>query len=261
MKSLNKLLTPAELPAFELINANGHSRVLLVCDHASNRIPLSLGNLGLDAGQLDSHIAWDPGAAQVARAMSAVLDAPLLVSNYSRLVIDCNRAPDRNDSIPAQSADMIILGNLKLSAANALLRCQTLFDPYQSAIGKLLDSRSPKIEYLLSIHSFTPELHGKKRPWWIGVCYNLELELATQLRMVLSNRIDGQVGDNEPYNIETDVDYTIPVQGESRDIHSIMLEIRQDKIRTTAMAIEWGETIAHAWQEIEPAVSAIANPW
>jgi len=259
MKSLNKLLSPAEPPAFELINANGRNSVLLVCDHASNRLPLLLGNLGLDAAQLDSHIAWDPGAAQVARAMSAVLDAPLLVSNYSRLVIDCNRAPDRNDSIPAQSAGIVIPGNVELSAANALLRCQALFEPYQSVIGKFLDSRLPKIEHLLSIHSFTPELHGNKRPWWIGICYRLEVELAKLLRMALSNSVDGLVGDNEPYKIETDIDYTIPVQGESRDIPSIMLEIRQDKIRTPAMAIVWGETIAHAWQEIEPSVGGITK--
>lgn len=260
MKSVNRLLTLTEPPAFELINANGCSSVLLVCDHASNRVPQSLNQLGLEAAQLNSHIAWDPGAAQVAREMSVVLDAPLFVSNYSRLVIDCNRPPGRNDSIPAQSAGIVIPANANISAADALLRYQALFEPYQSAIGKFLDDRLPEIERLISVHSFAPELHGNKRPWWVGVCYRLDVDLAKHLRIALSNSIDGQVGDNRPYRIETDVDYTVPVQGESRGISSIMLEIRQDKIRTSALAIEWGKTLAHAWQEIESATAMPGNP-
>ncbi len=112
---LSPLLSAAEPPAYTCVNPQGRSKTLLICDHASNRIPLSLGTLGLTPADLESHIAWDPGAAAVARCLSALLDAPLLLSGYSRLVIDCNRPLANPTSIPDTSAGIDIPGNRALS--------------------------------------------------------------------------------------------------------------------------------------------------
>lgn len=100
---MNTLLGADDPKPFELVNSEGRSELVLFCDHASNRVPASLNNLGLSDEQLASHIGWDPGAALLARALSVRLDAPLLLSNYSRLVIDCNRHPTAADSIPTTS--------------------------------------------------------------------------------------------------------------------------------------------------------------
>ena len=108
--STKKLLADDERPAFEIVNANGSSNFVLVCDHASKRVPRSLSKLGLTTDQLDDHIGWDPGAADVARLLSQNLNAPLVLSGYSRLVIDCNRPLQSVQSIPEQSAGVLIQG-------------------------------------------------------------------------------------------------------------------------------------------------------
>ncbi len=135
------LLGPDEPPAFEWINPQGRADALLVCDHASNRIPLALNDLGLGADQLARHIAWDPGAAEVARGLAARLDAPLLLGGYSRLAIDLNRPLASPESIAERSDGVSIPGNRALSPAARSQRIAALFDPYHQAIERLLDER------------------------------------------------------------------------------------------------------------------------
>lgn len=258
------LLGPGEPPAIELVNPDGRGNLVLVCDHASNRIPASLNQLGLSEEHLASHIGWDPGAAGVARELSLRLDAPLVLSNYSRLVVDCNRWSSDPESIPESSAGITIPGNSGLAEQAAACRRETLFVPYQAAVARLL-TRTPEVpRYLLSIHSFTPSLAGVDRPWSIGVCYRLDVDLARRWRDALVARIKlassgnspqgvGQlVGDNEPYEIEVDCDYTIPVQGESRGIPSIMLELRQDKVQDEHGVQVWSDLIAESWLDLSP---------
>jgi predicted N-formylglutamate amidohydrolase len=245
------LLGPDEPPAVEIINADGSSSAVLVCDHASNRVPQRLGMLGLDAAQLADHIGWDPGAADVARHLSADLDAPLVLSGCSRLVIDCNRPLRSAESIPEQSAGVTIPGNRGLSPEERAIRINTLFRPYHGTIGRLLDARSQRPTLLLNIHSFTPILNGNSRPWHIGVSYGHNRELAVLMRGALAHSGDFTVGYNEPYPIEDEVDYTIPKHGEGRGLPSVMIEIRQDGILTSAGAAAWAARLADAYRQIE----------
>ena len=242
------LLASSEPAPFELVNATGQSDVVLVCDHASNRIPLQLHSLGLTAQELNSHIAWDLGALWVASYLSKRLDAPLVLSNYSRLVIDCNRIPESGDSIPPSSAGIAIPGNLGISVQESLSRRQSLFDPYHAVIDRLLQARADRTSLLLSIHSFTPVLRGIERPWPIGVCYGEERLWARRWLTALQTQLTAPVGDNEPYPIESDVDYTIPVHAQKHGVPAIMLEIRQGEICNQAAVKNWGEIIAIAWQ-------------
>lgn len=245
------LLGPAESPAFELVNATGSSSAVLVCDHASDRVPQQLGNLGLDAAQLAEHIGWDPGAAETARLLSAQLDAPLVLSSYSRLVIDCNRPLGNADSIAEQSAGVLVPGNRGLSPAEREQRINTLFRPYHNAIERLLDERCQRPNLLLSVHSFTPILNGQPRPWHIGVSYWRDRRLAALMLDELARRGNVIVGDNQPYPIEEDVDYTIPVHGEARGLPSVMIEIRQDGIRDAEGVAAWATRLAQAYRLIE----------
>lgn len=242
-------LASREPAAYELINAGGKSDVVLLCDHASNRIPLQLGNLGISQQQMNSHIALDLGAADVARYLSSLLDAPLILSNYSRLVIDCNRQPESNGSIVHSNDGIAIPGNLGLTAAQCLQRRQLFFDPYHEAINKLLLDRAGHTACLLSIHSFTPFLFGADRPWHIGVCYEDDSVYAAQWLTALRSQLEVPVGDNQPYSIEADVDYTLPFHGRAHAIDAVMLEIRQDQISHAAGAKRWSEIIARAWQQ------------
>jgi predicted N-formylglutamate amidohydrolase len=245
------LLGADEPPAVEVVNAGATGSAVLVCDHASNRVPRRLGDLGLEAVQLADHIGWDPGAADVARRLSAHLDAPLLLSGYSRLVVDCNRPLGNPESIAEQSAGVPVPGNRGLSFRERDMRIDALFRPYHDAIRRLLDARPHRPSLLLSIHSFTPVLNGRPRPWDIGISYGRDRRLAALLLGALARKGGLTVGDNQPYPVEDDIDYTIPHHGEGRGLPCVMIEIRQDGIRTAAGAAVWAERLANAYRLIE----------
>jgi predicted N-formylglutamate amidohydrolase len=245
------LLGTDEPPPVELVNAGGQSSAVLVCDHAANRVPRRLGCLGLSAVQLADHIGWDPGAADVARRLSALLDAPLVLSGYSRLVIDCNRPLRSAGSIAEQSDGVPVPGNRGLSPWERESRINALYRPYHDAIDRLLDGRTRRPSLLLSIHSFTPVLNGRPRPWHIGISHWRDRRLAALMLGVLARSGDFTVGDNAPYPIDADIDYTLPVHGEGRGLPGVMIEIRQDGIRTAAGTAAWAARLAESYRLIE----------
>lgn len=245
------ILENDEPAAFELINAQGRYPLLLIADHASNRVPRCLQQLGLSEEILASHIAWDAGTADVARQLSKRLDAPLLLSNYSRLVIDCNRAATSPESILLMSDGIQITANQGMSDDHIASRISTVFAPYHAAIAAQLDARKDEHMTMLSIHSFSPSLQGNERPWTIGVCYGDDPRLAHALLPQLSKLTPGLVGDNEPYSIEDDIDYSLPCHARSRGLPHAMLEIRRDKIETPQGAQYFAELIHSAWLNVE----------
>ncbi|MEA1049489.1 N-formylglutamate amidohydrolase [Lamprobacter modestohalophilus] len=238
------LLEPDEPPPFEIVNPTGQANALLICDHASNRLPRRLGRLGLTDDQLQQHIAWDPGAAAVARGLSARLDVPLILGGYSRLAIDLNRPLASPELIAAESAGVRIPGNQGLSAAQRNARLAALFLPYHQAIAEWLDEHPNPELRLISLHSFTPWLAGQLRPWSVGLAYGRDPRLAQQLRPLLAQQADLLVGDNQPYGIEDRYDFTLPTHGEGRGIPHVMIEIRQDGLQTQAQIARWVERLA-----------------
>lgn len=241
-------LNADEPAAFELINAKGSNDLIIIVDHASNRVPNCLHQLGLGEEILSSHIAWDAGSGMLARNLSELLDAPLVQSNYSRLVIDCNRDASNKQSILESSAGIEIPGNRHLGVEHIASRKKTLFDPYHLAIERVLDTRKSKA--MLSIHSFNPILEGKNRPWSIGVCYGNDRRIADVLLPELVLISTGLIGDNEPYTIEEDVDYSLPYHAASRNMPHVMLEIRRDKIETVVDARAMAKLISKSWSAI-----------
>src|SRR5262245_12713395 len=132
------LLSADEKPAFEVFNPAGRARVLFVCDHASAAVPRALGDLGLSPGDFQRHIALDIGAAEVARRLGGAFDAPVVLSGYSRLVIDCNRRLGDPTSIPEVSDGTLVPGNRGLSPTDRGARAAACFEPYHKAIAKHL---------------------------------------------------------------------------------------------------------------------------
>jgi predicted N-formylglutamate amidohydrolase len=241
------LLAADEPPPFEWVNPQGTADAVLVCDHASNRIPRALGRLGLCADDLARHIAWDPGAAEVARGLALRLDAPLVLSNYSRLVIDPNRPLASPESIPERSDGTVIPGNLGLSTEARAERVATLFDAYHQAIAELLAGRTGRPTLLLSIHSFTPHLGDEQRPWHAGVAYGRDGRLTALLVPALRQPGDLLVGENLPYGVDDVHDYTLPTHGEGRGIAHAMIEMRQDGLADAAGIAAWVDRLAGAW--------------
>jgi len=229
---------------------------LFTCDHASNRLPTLLGDLGMTADQLSSHIAWDPGALSVAVELASKFQSPLVFGSYSRLVVDLNRPPDSPGSMPASSAGIPVPGNLGISSSARDLRLKTLFHPYHEAIERLLAARlvARQPTALVAMHSFTPDYPGEARPWHAGIAHRHDRGLGTALVDALQRQGDFLVGDNLPFQIHDEEDATIPWHGERRGLPNVLIELRQDTVATRADRACWVERL-HAGLQI--AVAAI----
>jgi predicted N-formylglutamate amidohydrolase len=252
------LLGREDVPPVLEENAAGRSPFLLTSDHYGRTIPRELGDLGLPESDLERHIAWDIGIAGVANALSKHLDAHLIAQRYSRLVIDCNRPPDAPSSIPRISEATIIPGNEGLTRDAAEMRRRQVFDPYHRRIREVIDNRLhnniPTV--LVSLHSFTPVYAGIARPWHVGTLYQRDTRLPPLLLKGLRADGDLVVGDNEPYAVSDETDYTIPVHGEARGLMNTGIEIRQDLIANQAGEREWADRLANILSEIEAALRA-----
>jgi predicted N-formylglutamate amidohydrolase len=252
------LLSSEDVPPVREFNAGGRSPFLLTCDHYGRLIPRVLGDLGLPESELTRHIAWDIGIAGVTEALSQHLDAHLIVQRYSRLVIDCNRPPDVASSIPRISEATTISGNEGISRQAALTRRAQIFDPYHRRIDEIIDQRGsaglPTV--LVSLHSFTPVYAGITRPWHIGTLYHRDTHLPPLLLKLLRAEGDLVVGDNEPYAVSDETDYTIPVHGEARGLMNTGIEIRQDLIGDVTGEKAWAERLARIFAEIETMLRA-----
>ena len=240
------LLGPGDPPPFEMLNERGTSRALVVCDHASCRIPAALGTLGVSEAERTEHIGWDLGAGAVARRLSSLLDAPAVLAGYSRLVIDCNRPPAAPDRIPPVSDTVPVPGNAGLGPAEVAARTAEIFTPYHDAIAAALErmTASGLLPVLVAVHSFTPQLvGGAPRPWEIGICWDKDRRLAAPLIERL--RADGLVvGANEPYDFGVLTDYTLPVHAEERGLPSLLIEIRNSEIRSAKAVEDWAQRLA-----------------
>jgi predicted N-formylglutamate amidohydrolase len=256
MGNLSRLLDHGDVPAIFEQNTAGRSPFLFTCDHYGRLIPQKLGNLGLPANELTRHIAWDIGIAGVAKALSNRLDAQLIGQRYSRLVIDCNRPLTAAGSIPRLSETTLIPGNEALSREAAEARQREVFDPYHRRITGIIDQRlaEGKPTVLVALHSFTPVYAGAPRPWHIGTLYHRDTTLPPLLLKGLRTEADLVVGDNEPYAVSDESDYTIPVHGEARGLINTGIEIRQDLIGDQAGESQWAERLARILGEIEVAL-------
>jgi predicted N-formylglutamate amidohydrolase len=250
------LLGGQDVPPVLEDNPAGASPFLLTCDHYGRTIPRRLGDLGLPAGELTRHIAWDIGIAGVAEALAKHLGAHLIAQRYSRLVIDCNRPPQTPGSIPRLSEATTIAGNDGLAREAAAARRQAIFEPYHRRTAEVIDRRLrdgvPTV--LVSLHSFTPVYAGEIRPWHIGTLYHRDTRLPPLLLKFLRAEADLVVGDNEPYAVSDETDYTIPVHGEARGLMNTGIEIRQDLIADQAGQRQWADRLARIFGEIETAL-------
>ncbi len=245
MQHHTELLDANDPAPVEVHNPCGTSSFLIVCDHAGRAVPARLGDLGVPAAEWDRHIAWDIGAAGVCKALCPQLDAMCIAQTYSRLVIDCNRRPGHPTSIAPISDGTTIPGNLFLSEQQKAARVAGIFTPYQNAIADELDRRAAtgRPSVLIAMHSFTPVFAGVARAWQAGMLYNRDPRLAHALAALL-REAGYHVGDNEPYQLTDDSDYTVPVHAEQRGIPYIEIEIRQDLIADAEGQAIWAGLLA-----------------
>lgn len=247
-------LAPGEV---EIIPGDPATGMLLLCDHASNAIPPELDGLGLPPEQLERHIAYDIGAAELTRAMAYATGAPALLTTFSRLLIDPNRGLDDPTLVMRLSDGAIVPGNARIDEAGIAARVKRYYAPYDAAIddaiGTALVAGHPPA--IVSIHSFTPFWKTVARPWHAGVLWDHEGGLAQRLIAALLAEGDLVVGDNEPYRGGLPGD-TLDRHATRRGLPDALIEIRQDLIAAPETARAWGVRLARI---VPPVVAALRN--
>ena len=242
------LLGPQEAPPVELVNEGAATPVILVCDHASARIPGALETLGLDEGELARHIAIDIGAAALTARLAEAFDATGVMAAYSRLVIDCNRHPEDHTSIREISEGVIVPGNRRLSGADRQARIREIFEPYHAAVAARVAAVEARgdVPLLVAVHSFTPRFRNVARPWHVGILSSRDRRVADRLIADLSQDPALVVGDNEPYSGLHFAGYTMDTHATKHGLPSVMIEVRQDMVADAEGVARWAGILERA---------------
>lgn len=212
---------------------SGGASVVFLCEHASNHFPPEFGTLGLDEEVCESHVAWDPGALALARVLAGQMHAPLVAGTVSRLIYDCNRPPTAPDAIPERSEIYDIPGNRDLSEAERRRRAQWVHDPFHATVSDTIEMAAPRA--IVTVHSFTPVYFGQRRDVEIGVLHDADTRLADALLTRLcANAPSRDIRRNAPYGPESGVTYSLQRNGIEKGLLNVMLEIRNDLLRTPA---------------------------
>ena len=228
---------------FFIHGENRPGRWLITCDHACNTVPMEVsgGDLGLSREDMERHIAYDVGAYGVAQHLVQILDAPVIASNFSRLVIDPNRGEDDPTLLMKLYDGSVIPANRHADAAEKEHRLDLCYRPYHDQLARM--AALPHV-VLISMHSFTRQLRGRApRPWEIGVLHTSDTRLSDPLIARLRAEPDLTVGDNEPYGGH--------LTGDAIDRHAsaygrpnVLIELRNDLISEHAGQRAWAERLA-----------------
>ncbi|MBO9132268.1 N-formylglutamate amidohydrolase [Rhizobium sp. B230/85] len=211
---------------------DGRSPVVVICEHASSRLPERFGDLGLSEEARNSHIAWDPGALAVARGLSRNLDAPLVYQRFSRLIYDCNRPPESPAAMPEVSEIYDIPGNRQLDSEERRARTEALYVPFHQRIRDLLLRRTAlgMASVIVTIHSFTPIYDGRYREVELGILHDTDDRLANRMLALAGEAPLYRTERNQPYGPQHGVTHTLQLHGVSNDLKNVMIEVRNDLI-------------------------------
>jgi predicted N-formylglutamate amidohydrolase len=232
---------------FEIVGGRENGGLLLIADHAGRNLPAEYGDLGLPATEFERHIAFDIGVEHLTQALAEQLNAPAVLANFSRLLIDANRNEDDPTLIRQIYDQTIVPGNRKINAVEREHRLNTYFRPYQNAVREMIDlvwtaSNMPPL--IVSFHSFTPRLvNGSSRPWHIGLLSDADRRATEVLLSSLKDEPDLVIGDNEPYDGALKGD-TLYVQASARGLAHVLIEVRQDLISDITGAELWAARLA-----------------
>jgi predicted N-formylglutamate amidohydrolase len=248
--------------AVETIAGDPAGGLVILCDHASSALPPEYGDLGLPVGEFRRHIAYDIGAAALARRIAVALGAPAILSRFSRLLIDLNRGEDDPTLVMRLSDGAVVPGNAGVDARERQRRLVRYYLPYHAAVTRALDAalttgRAPSI---LSVHSFTPAWKSRPRPWHAGILWDRDPRFAVPLIEAL--RADGSlaVGDNEPYAGALKGD-TLYRHGSKRGLAHALIEVRQDLIGDDKGVAEWASRLVPILARLkdEPEMRAVRH--
>lgn len=236
-------------PAAQVTTPMPAPSILIICEHASNHVPVNLKGLGLSADELSKHIAWDPGAAAVAKALVNRLPAVLVEGTLSRLVYDCNRPPSALSAIPTKSEIYEIPGNQGLTQAETAARVAQVYQPFCNIVAQQVAKYRATLSSLVTIHSFTPVFNGQRRDVEIGVLHGADEQLAKMMMAHKPQDLPYVTRLNEPYSAQDGVAHTLDLHGTENNLPNVMIEIRNDLIETPTQQVAMADQLA-SWIEV-----------
>lgn len=243
-------------PNVEIRHRQAEGPVVLLCEHASHHIPEHYHGLGLDPAHRRSHAAWDPGARDLALALSALLDAPLVASRVSRLVYDCNRPPEADSAMPERSEIVEVPGNRELTKDQRAARVEAVYRPFCEAVSRVLAERAARDlpTVLLTIHSFTPTFHGRVREVEVGILHDADPRMADAMLSQAHRLPHRCIRRNDPYGPEDGVTHSLKRHGIGNGLANVMIEIRNDLLATLDEADAMARELM---QLIQPALESL----
>ncbi|MDB5490267.1 MAG: hypothetical protein JWO78_116 [Micavibrio sp.] len=244
------LLGPDEPPPYTVLNPDGAAPFILTCEHAGLAVPAKLNRLGLDDEDYTKHYAFDIGVKRMTETLSALMDAPAILGNYSRLVVDLNRIVTAPTAFAASGEGKPIPGNVSITEADKRCRTLEIYEPYERALGAMIDRGLQRglIPPLVSIHSFTPQFYNFRRPWQVGFLWTHDSRLSKRM-IDFFTRAGYVVGDNQPYDHRILRGSAINRHGDSRLLPNTLVEIRQDLIATHEDSDKWAKILADCLRE------------
>lgn len=246
------MMPPSPFSPFEIIDGDRSKGLVLVSDHAFNLVPEEYGNLGLPAHEFQRHIAYDIGVEAVTRKLAALTGAPAVMARFSRLLIDPNRGEDDPTLIRQLYDGTVIRANYPLAEEERQRRIERFYRPYHGAVAETIASvaeATGAAPLVISVHSFTPFMQGRERPWHVGILWDRDPRAAKPLMASLEKISWLVVGDNEPYDGALRGD-TMYQHCTLKGYAHALIEIRQDLIVAEAGAIEWAERLTPILEDI-----------
>ncbi|MBY0588500.1 N-formylglutamate amidohydrolase [bacterium] len=177
---------------------------IITCEHGGNNVPKRYSAWFAKAGKaLKSHRGYDPGGLELAQQLAGRLNAPLFFSTTTRLLVDLNR------SLGHPSLHSEFVPDLSDAVREPIVR--DFYLPYRGQVEHEIASRirSGQAVCHLSIHTFTPELHGITRDADVGILYDphrkSEKRLADMWRSAIDTEHPGlRLRRNYPYRGTSD---------------------------------------------------------
>lgn len=226
--------------------------MVLIADHAGRALPDEYGTLGLPLSEFDRHIAYDIGVEQLTRELAAMAGVPAVMANFSRLLIDPNRGEDDPTMIRQLYDGTVIQANYPMTETEREKRLNDFYRPYHDAVGSVIASvadTSAHAPFIVSLHSFTPTMQGRKRPWHVGILWDKDDRAPGPMIEMLSADKDIVVGDNEPYDGA--------LRGDTMYRHAIvngyahcLIEVRQDLIAVQEGVWAWAKRLHPILEEL-----------